>query len=600
MKAYVLVLVGGAFLVMATGLSGCGDEPEDNVSICIDNSQCSGGNFCIEGVCQLPVECDPETPCPPGKKCLLSAQICVDATDCACATDSECPEGTTCTECECVGTECTPGAEKTCFTGVHKGKQVCGNGFWSLCDAPPCTKHEDDCENGIDDDCDGFIDCDDVPDCPCLCEEDAVKDCFAGCGVGEQTCQGGEWGECVAHVDCCEPGASQEEACGACGSRSRMCPEDGFWGDWSECQGQGLCEAGTEETLACGAKCGQQIRICTEECVWSDWSECSSDGMCIPGDTEEMACGNCGLQQKVCGDDCYWMPWDPCVEDSGCKLGDLEEKACGNCGTTTRSCEEDCVWGDWGTCQDEGECATGAVQGEACGHCGTKEKVCSALCAWGASGECVGAGDCEPGDTKEQDCGPATDEGICELGVQIATCNATCQWGPFGECFGGVFPKTEECGDGLDQDCDGLNDDSAPDSYEPNNTCSSCYWISQTDPDIEIYPTFDSGKNGLDPDDYFCFKGNDDWDWPWTSEHILVELQNQPLGIDGDLHLYKGYSACVDDNPVASAVTIGGADEKINWKQDSNATSTYYVRVRNWSEAGNCTEPYYLHIKGLK
>ena len=256
MKAYVRVLLVGALVLTTTSLPRCGGESGDTVTICTDNEQCTGGKFCIEKICQLPVVCDPEKPCPPGKKCLFSAQICVDASDCDCETDEECPEGTKCTECECVGTECDPAAEKTCFNGVHKGKQVCEKGFWSLCDAPPCTEHEDDCDNGIDDDCDGFIDCDDVLDCPCLCDDGAVKDCFATCGVGEQTCSEGVWGDCVPQDDCCEPGDGQEEACGACGSRSRECPETGFWEDWSECQGQGLCEAGAEETLTCGAMCG--------------------------------------------------------------------------------------------------------------------------------------------------------------------------------------------------------------------------------------------------------------------------------------------------------------------------------------------------------
>ena len=150
MKAYVRVLTAIGLLVWAAALAGCGGESGNTVTLCVDNSNCSGGMFCIEGKCQLPIECSPEIPCPQGKKCLLSAQICVDASSCACETDEECPEGTGCTECKCVGAECGEGDAKTCWNGVHKGEQVCDKGFWSLCDASPCSEHETDCENGIE------------------------------------------------------------------------------------------------------------------------------------------------------------------------------------------------------------------------------------------------------------------------------------------------------------------------------------------------------------------------------------------------------------------------------------------------------------------
>jgi len=166
--------------------------------------------------------------------------------------------------------------------------------------------------------------------------------------------------------------------------------------------------------------------------------------------------------------------------------------------------------------------------------------------------------------------------------------------------LGAVWPQGETCGDGIDQDCDG-KDKEAPDAYEPNDSCGACQWIDGDDPETTLYPTFDSPLGGADKDDYFCFNAVDNFNLPFTYEHIVVELKNQPLGVDGDLFLYKGSSACSADNHIASSVTIGGDPEKIDWTETSSADDgTYYVRVQNWSDKGSCYQSYTLTIKGLK
>ena len=200
-------------------------------------------------------------------------------------------------------------------------------------------------------------------------------------------------------------------------------------------------------------------------------------------------------------------------------------------------------------------------------------------------------------------CGPDSDKGICEKGQQQKTCNSACQWNAWGSCLGAVYPKSEICGDGIDQDCDG-KDKEQPDQYEPNDSCNTCTWISGIDPEVTYYATFDSKggqAGGSDTDDYFCFKSEYNFNiWP-TAEHLKVELNNQPVGIDGDLFLYKGLSDCQANSPVASAVTIGGANEAIDWQETGDDdTATYYVRVQNWSDQGNCYQTYTLKIQGLK
>jgi hypothetical protein len=77
---------------------------------------------------------------------------------------------------------------------------------------------------------------------------------------------------------------------------------------------------------------------------------------------------------------------------------------------------------------------------------------------------------CEPGATASCYDGPSGTEGVgtCVAGTQ--TCNE--HGTAYGTCSGAVTPASETCGDGLDNDCDGVSDDScvcAPGSM------ASCY-----------------------------------------------------------------------------------------------------------------------------
>jgi hypothetical protein len=56
---------------------------------------------------------------------------------------------------------------------------------------------------------------------------------------------------------------------------------------------------------------------------------------------------------------------------------------------------------------------------------------------------------CRDGDTRP--CGSSV--GACEKGT------STCDGGMWGQCLGGVTAVEENCGDGIDNDCNGLVDD---------------------------------------------------------------------------------------------------------------------------------------------
>lgn len=590
--------VGGLVVLM---FLACGSESQDKPQSCYTNDDCTGGMFCIEFECAFPPSCLTDGDCPQGLKCLSDGTC---AANIECETESDCLNIETCSDggcqCklnECWGTQClVSGETKACFNGCHQGNQMCEKGYWSLCDAVSYQPDED-CSTPWDDNCNGQAN----EECPC--ESGETLECTGPCGAGEKKCVQGAWGDCVSPLDCCQPGATQMEECGFCGSRARNCLETAEWGPWGTCEGEGLCQAGAEESSKCGTLCGEQVRGCTDECTWSDWSQCTSppDAMCEPGQTEEKSCLNCGLQVKVCDDECHWEPWGECVPGLGCKVGDTEEKPCGDCGVVFRSCLEDCIWGEWSDCAGEGVCSPGELKTTECELCGKKEAVCSENCKWGDWGQCEYGGVCDSGDEDSQPCGPSTDQGECKKGTQKSDCNENCQWEPWGACEGAVYPQPEMCGDGIDQNCNGSADDQLLDSYEKNNTCGSCFWLAGTDPEVTLQPTFDSPQGGSDPYDYFCFQANDDWDWPFTSEHIVVELTNQPYTIDGDISLFKGEADCLSGKFVASDLVIGNGNEKIDWNETGeNDSGTYYVRVENYSQKGNCTQPYTLKVKGLK
>jgi len=67
---------------------------------------------------------------------------------------------------------------------------------------------------------------------------------------------------------------------------------------------------------------------------------------------------------------------------------------------------------------------------------------------------------CNEGEQRE--CGPSSTLGVCKRGI------STCIKGKWSECKGAVFPTEEICGNGKDDDCDGIIDEDCE-----NNTCSN-------------------------------------------------------------------------------------------------------------------------------
>jgi hypothetical protein len=332
--------------------------------------------------------------------------------------------------------------------------------------------------------------------------------------------------------------------------------------------------------------------------MWGEWSDCQSEGECLPGAEEQESCGDCGGTTRSCSATCTWGEWSVCSLDDGCSPGQIDSKDCGLCGSQTRTCDNSCGWGAFGTCTGEGSCSPGMVDDQVCGDCGTKERTCSGTCQWGGWGSCQGQGGCTAGDSQNQDCGPTTNVGLCQKGTSHRNCGSGCQWGGWSDCVGEVFGTGEICGNGVDEDCDG-EDMTNPDDFEPNDSCIMCTWLGE-DVDVVKEGSFDNEDDDVD---YFCFLGTDDSPpllWPWYSEDITVELTGQTVGMDADLHLYRGYTACESNSPIASSVTIGPDDESMSWEETNDPdTDTYIIRVKNYA-ASDCWGGYTLTVKGLE
>ena len=561
---------------------------------------CQTGLYCIDGLCfdAAATGCLDDSGCPAGYKCLSNGLCQANA---ECETDFDCCFGAgaacelECKNFQCLGTSCTAGDSKPCFDGCHQGEMRCNLGSWTVCDAPPVTNVEI-CGDGIDNDCNELVDS--ISEGCTECTPGQSVACETICGQGTDFCEpDGTWRGCDAPTDCtCEPGQSAQEPCGNCGFREGLCGPDGTW-NWSDlCASEGECVAGEELTNPCGA-CGVQRRTCTTECAWGDWGPCEDEGECTPEAQEQTGCGTCGAQTKTCTAACSWGPWGVCDQSGGCTPGGLDYQPCGLCGQKMAVCDANCAWGPYGSCQGEGACSPGTQDTEPCGFCGSRQRTCSNTCAWGNWSACTDGGECDPGDEDTEVCGPSSDLGICEKGSRYRTCSGSCLWNPWSDCAGAVYGSSEICGNGVDEDCNG-SDQTNPDAYETNNSCYACTDLGD-DPDTTIFASFDHVGDKVD---YYCFNALDDPPpvfCPWCNEHIEISLEDQPIGVDADLHLYKGFAACESGDALAWAVTIGPDDEKIDWTEtNSDDADIYIIRVQNW-EASSCWDTYSLTVKGL-
>jgi hypothetical protein len=300
-----------ALLNLGTGTLTC-------TSNCtFDTAGCSQAADCGDGVVQGGEQCDGANLA--GNTCLSVGEgfqggTLACATDCrfdtsGCTGQSECGNGIIESGEVCDGSN-FGGA--TCVSLGYQGGQLQCTSACVL-DESGCTDEAEICDDGVDNDGDSFVDCDDA-------------DCYSSpaCGGTSEVCNDGVDNDNDGYTDCDDADCSQDTACQ--GSNDEICDNG------TDDDGNFLCDC--VDIFACFMECmlvpGEETD-CTDgldddqDClVDCDDSDCSSDPAC--GGTPEV-CDN-GTDDDGDGNtDCDDAD---CVGDSSCLCYPLQTVSCGD------------------------------------------------------------------------------------------------------------------------------------------------------------------------------------------------------------------------------------------------------------------------------
>lgn len=276
------------------------------------------------------------------------------------------------------------------------------------------------------------------------CRSGATKPCTHSCGPGTQTCTDGAWKECVPDkvTRPCYTGPKGTEGKGICKAGIETCTN----GKWGTCQ---------NETLP-------QTEVCSDgqdnDCN-GQTDEASAGCQCINGKTQP-----CGSSVGACRQGtqtCQNAKWGPCQGQTipSQEICDNIDNDCnGRIDETFTKLGQTCSVGV-GACTKKGTYI-----------CNTQrtDTTCNAVPGKGTIESCNNIDDDCDGyvdDGLSQPCYPAGVNG-CVLVSGKWSCKGsclagkqTCKAGKWGSCTSYVTPKTEQCRDGKDNDCDGAVDE---------------------------------------------------------------------------------------------------------------------------------------------
>ncbi|MFC1611856.1 hypothetical protein ACFL6C_12910 [Myxococcota bacterium] len=315
--------------VAALLLAACGD------GTIIDDDACAPEETLYLG------ECRRSCPCPADEACLAGLCYGRDCGEAVCDATQVCIGGA-CVFAGCTATGCQDGycdpnglVCVECLDDAHCAAGTICDAVQRACVCAQTAATEVICSDGVDDDCDGAIDCTDA-DCPdgaacgpngASCDGDACQ--CPNPDPNESACDNALDDDCDGAFDCADPDCADGTGCGShgleCSAGACLCPTglstETTCGDGADddCDGDVDCDDTDCDSVTCGTNglvCSAGACICptgasTEtRCDDSVDDDCDGEVDCVDADCDGLACGPNGLVCTSGGCDCPGGP-DP-------------------------------------------------------------------------------------------------------------------------------------------------------------------------------------------------------------------------------------------------------------------------------------------------
>lgn len=222
----------------------------------------------------------------------------------------------------------------------------------------------------------------------------------------------------------------------------------------ADCGNDGACVMVSSGARACLPRCNPDVPVCpgrlrcVRDVALADTAVCAPVGgpCCIDADNDGYGEG-VGCRGPDCDDA------DPMVNPGASESCNRRDD---NCNRTvdeglTRACSTACGMGTQ-------SCFDGAFTA-----CSARAPV-TEVCGNGMDDDCDGMTDegcammaCTPNATRDCYGGPTGTQGVgrCRAGTERCAMDGSA----WGACTGAVLPTTEQCGNGIDDDCDGMSDE---------------------------------------------------------------------------------------------------------------------------------------------